>query len=117
MDRIDVSTVADEKLTIRLASQSAEVARRVGSKISLPAAKLALADYAKNEKLTVHGDLSKEKAPDLVFAARMMASSVHIPITLDGEKGTINVWSMEREAFPDEAVALLKEAVAAMKKQ
>lgn len=117
VDRIDVSTVDDDKLTIRLASQSAEIARRVGAKVSLPAAKLALADYAKNEKLTVHGDLSREKAPDLAFAARMMGSSVHIPITLDGAKGTVNVWSLERDAFPDEAVALLKEAVAAMNMQ
>jgi hypothetical protein len=116
VDRIDVTTVADETLTIRLASQSGEVARRVGAKVSLPAAKLALADYAKNEKLTVHGDLSKERAPDLVFAARMLSSSMHVPITLDGEKGTVNVWSMERDAFPQEAVALIREAVGAMKK-
>lgn len=82
-----------------------------------PAAKLALAEYATRDKTTVHGDLAKEKAPDLVFAAKMMASSTHVPITLDGAKGTINFWSMEREAFPEEAVATLKEAAAAMTKK
>jgi peroxiredoxin len=116
LDRIDVSTLADEKLTIHLASQSAEIARRVGATVSLPAAKLALAEYAKNEKMTVHADLSKEKSPDLAFAARMMSSSVHVPTVFDGAKGTVNFWSMERDAFPDEAVAILKEAAAVMRK-
>ena len=39
------------------------------------------------------------------------------PITLGEEKGTVNFWSMEREAFPEEAVTLLKEAAAAMTKK
>jgi peroxiredoxin/mono/diheme cytochrome c family protein len=117
VDRIDVTTVKDGTLTIRLASQAADPQRRAAKAVALPAAKLALAEYATAEKLTVHTDLSKEKAPDLVFAARMMSSSAHIPIKLGEEKGTVNFWSMEREAFPAEAVALLKEAAAAMTKK
>jgi hypothetical protein len=116
LDRIDVTTVADGTLTIRRTSKAPDSLRREERAISLPAAKLALAAYATDAKLTVHGDLSMEKAPDLVFAARMMSSSAHIPVTLEGAKGTVNFWSMERNAFPDEAVAILKEAADAIQK-
>lgn len=116
LDRIDVTTVAGDTLTIRRVSVLPDPLKKTLSAVSLPSAKLALADYAAGAKLTVHGDLSKEKAPDLVFAARMMSSSVHVPIALDGAKGTVNFWSMEREAFPEEAVAILREAAAAMVK-
>jgi hypothetical protein len=116
LDRIDVTTVADGTLTIRRTSKAPDALRREERAVSLPAAKLALAAYATDAKLTVHGDLSKEKAPDLVFAARMMSSSAHVPVTIEGTKGTVNFWSMERNAFPEEAVAILKEAAAAMQK-
>jgi peroxiredoxin/mono/diheme cytochrome c family protein len=116
LDRIDVTTVADGTLTIRRVSQSQDPLRKAVGNVALPAAKLAVAEYATRDKPTIHGDLSKEKAPDLVFAARMMASSAHIPVTIDGAKGTINFWSMERDAFPKEAIAILKEAAAALAK-
>jgi peroxiredoxin/mono/diheme cytochrome c family protein len=117
LDRIDVTTAADGTLTIRRVSQPQDPLRKAVGNVALPAAKLAVAEYATRDKPTIHGDLSKEKAPDLVFAARMMASSAHVPVTIEGAKGTVNFWSMEQNAFPEESIAILKEAAEVLTKK
>jgi hypothetical protein len=38
------------------------------------------------------------------------SSSMHIPVRFDGQPATLNFWSSEKNAFPEEAVKLLTEA-------
>jgi hypothetical protein len=71
---------------------------------------LALAEHARGDKPVIHETLAKEKAPDLRFMSRGFASSLHVPVKLDGNPGAVNFWSEEPRAFPPEAVELLRRA-------
>jgi hypothetical protein len=115
LDRVDLAVVEGETLTIKLASQSAQIRQQLGGRgISVPAAGKALAAYAAGEKTVVNADLASPKEADLVYMARLLSSSVHVPIALADQKAVVNFWSAEKEAFPPEAVLLINEAVGRM---
>jgi hypothetical protein len=46
--------------------------------------------------------------------ARAYKSSLHVPVEIDGVKGTLNFWSTEASAFPPSAVTLLEDVARAM---
>ncbi|MGD9646203.1 MAG: redoxin domain-containing protein [Pirellulales bacterium] len=73
----------------------------------------ALANYLSADKPIVVPDLSKEPGS---LAKRMhgrgLASSVHIPVQIDGRPATVNFWSTEADAFPPAAVELLAQVAA-----
>ena len=64
----------------------------------------------------VHQQLADERGIDLQFMARAYGSSLHIPGRDRRLQGHAQFWSTEKDAFPPEAVSLLKEVVAAMHK-
>ena len=43
------------------------------------------------------------------MARKDIRSSMHVPVEIDGLRGTINFWSAEAGAFPPEAVKLLEQ--------
>lgn len=112
MDRIDWMTIKDETLEIRGVAQSAGP-RRTGVGLKVPAAKLAIAEYARAKATVVHGDTGKVDAPDFKLLGQRYSSSVHIPVRIGKEVGIVNIWSTEFEAFPVEAVEFLVKAVKA----
>jgi peroxiredoxin len=113
VDRVDLVVVKDDKVEILLDAHPAELDPQLpGRGAKLPAAKMALAAHAQSDQPVVHEVLSKEKAPDLRFMSRGFASSLHVPVRLDGKPGTVNFWSEEPKAFPPEAVELLRRAAA-----
>jgi peroxiredoxin/mono/diheme cytochrome c family protein len=118
LDRIDVSTVSDGKLYLRQTSKTGDAGTKADiAGFSIDAKGMALAEHALAGKPATHAKLAQETALDLRFRSKTMGSSTHIPVTLDGQKGTINFWSTETDAFSDDAVKFLTEAAAAMMKK
>jgi hypothetical protein len=115
LDRLCWTTIEEGKLHIRRCVQEAENEQIVGGtgrKVDVRITKLA--GYADKSEPVVNQNLASERGIDIQFMARAYKSSVHFPAEKDGLKGTINFWSTEKEAFPPEAVALLKEVAAAI---
>ena len=52
----------------------------------------------------------------LTIVPHGVASSVHVPVKVDGATATINFWSTDQNAFPPEAVKLLEELARTMVK-
>jgi hypothetical protein len=51
----------------------------------------------------------------MTMMSKSLASSVHVPVILEGKPATLNFWSKETNAFPEETCVLLRavtEAVA-----
>ena len=44
---------------------------------------------------------------DVRFFGTVMKSSFHVPVTIDGKRGTVNFWSREADAFPKESQEIL----------
>ena len=117
LDRLCWSTVEDGKLHIRRCVQEADHEQAVGGagrKVDVRITKLA--GYAEKTEPIVNQRLAGERGIDLQFMARVYKSSAHFPVEIDGFKGSLNFWSTEADAFPPEAVSVLKEVVAAMTK-
>ncbi len=115
LDRLCWTTIEDGKVHIRRCVQDPENEQMVGGagrKVDVRITKLA--GYTEKTEPVVNQNLAAERGIDLQFMSKVYKSSVHFPLEHEGFKGTINFWSMEKEAFPPEAVAALKEVVAAM---
>jgi peroxiredoxin len=116
-DRMDLTTVKEGKLGVRRAVQAGGLRELAGGRgIEVRAAAMGLTRYAQEGKTVVHTDLSKARHPDLVLFGRVFSSSLHVPVTIDGDPGCISFWSREGDAFPPAAVELLEEAVRLMAK-
>ena len=62
-----------------------------------------------------HPDLKKARGADMALVSKSLTSSVHVPVILEGKPATVNFWSKEEDAFPEETQTLLRavaEAVA-----
>jgi hypothetical protein len=115
LDRICLTVVNDGKLRVERDAQEPQLRSRIGGRgIEVAAARMALAEYANAEKEVLNDDLSKLAAPDMRLLGRALASSFHVPVQVDGRKATINFWSREAEAFPPQAVELLRELAVLM---
>jgi hypothetical protein len=118
LDRVCWTAVEDGQLVVKQCVQEPSLEGRVGGAgRKVPAARVALAKYAAEGRPRVHDDLAAERGLDrldLVFMARAYGASCHVPVKIDGRPGTINFWSTEKQAFPQEATNLLAEIAAAM---
>jgi hypothetical protein len=115
LDRVCWTTVEGEKLVVRRCVQEPALEKQVGGagrKVDLRLTKLAT--YAEKTEPRLHPQLGDVRGFDLQFMARAYASSLHIPVKIDGVMGTINFWSTEKDAFPPELVSLLSEVAKAM---
>jgi peroxiredoxin/mono/diheme cytochrome c family protein len=111
VDRVDVSAVDEGTLRFRAVSQPPIVKSKVGgSEVEISGAALALEDYAGAKSPTVQNQLDADDPhADLAHMARGLRSSLHVPVTIDGQACCVNFWSREREAFPSEAVEVLTQ--------
>lgn len=87
---------------------------RAGAGFKVPNLKLHLTELANQDKTTVYPQTSEVKGQDFRMLSRRFASSVHVPITVNGKKATVNFWSADADAFPPEAVSLIEEIAKAM---
>lgn len=87
---------------------------RAGAGFKIANVKLHLSELANKDKTTVYPQTSDVKAQDFRLLSRRFASSVHVPITVNGKRASLNVWSGDADAFPPEAVSLIEEIAKAM---
>ena len=116
LDRIDWMTVEGKTLHVRRVAQSME-AKRGGSGIKVPATGMRLAEYIAGNKVVVHPDTGDVKTGDFRLLGRLFASSMHVPVQIDGVRGAINFWSADLDAFPPPAVKLLEDVATAFAKE
>jgi hypothetical protein len=61
-------------------------------------------------------DLKKMRAADINMMSSTLASSAHVPVTVEGRPGTLNFWSKQKNAFAKDQEPLLRAlAQAALK--
>ncbi|MDX1947642.1 MAG: redoxin domain-containing protein [Pirellulaceae bacterium] len=117
VDRICWTSLADGKLVVRRCTQEPELEKIVGGAGRKVDSRLTkLASYIGKPAPVAHQRLADERGFDLAFMARAYGSSLHIPAEIAGEKGTLNFWSADLDAFPPAAVQLLAEIAAEARK-
>jgi len=111
LDRICITAVADGgKIRIARVAQETRLAKTVGgSGATLSANNWSLPTYAKGDKTVVNENIAAVGSAEFRFMSTALGASMHVPITFEGQPATINFWSAENGAFPEEAVELLEE--------
>lgn len=72
----------------------------------------ALAAYINRDDLIVVNDLASESGSLMQkMHDKGIRSSVHVPLQYEGFRGTLNFWSLEENAFPPEAVEVIRQVV------
>jgi peroxiredoxin len=121
VDRICLTTVTEGKLRFDRVAYPGNVSWRIVSPGPESFSRgYALAAFALYDRFMVIPDLSKSGGLDLMVMAKILSSSAHVPIALEGRPGTVNFWSKEKDAFPKETHGLLSalgQAVVAAPKQ
>jgi peroxiredoxin len=114
LDRVCWTTVSDRRLHVRQVAQipALESVGRNGT--AIPVLGMGLPKYVEGTTTVVHQDLRDVSGLDFRTMSRALASSMHVPVKTRGESGTINFWSTDAGAFPDEAVQLLKQVAQLM---
>jgi hypothetical protein len=114
LDRVDWMTVEAGKLEIRAVSQAVAGSKQTGTGLKVPANKLRIAEYATGSEVVVNSDTGQIGTPDFKLMSRFFASSMHVPVQVNGVDGVVNFWSAELGAFPEEAVALFEQAATSL---
>jgi hypothetical protein len=108
LDRVDVMAVRGDGLEIVLDAHPADrIPHLPGRGFRIRQSDLAIVGHARGGAPAVHDDLAQETAGDLKFMAAEFASSLHVPVTFDGQPASVNFWSQETGGFPPEAVEVL----------
>lgn len=115
VDRVDWMSVADNKLTIERVAQNGFGRRGGGEGMAFPSEQLLVAKYAAGKEVVVHSDISKLASADFRLLSRLLASSMHVPVTLNGKPGVVSFWSTDKDAFPPAAVEVLQQVAKAVK--
>lgn len=117
LDRVCWTVPTSGKLEVRRCAQEPALEKLVGGAgHSVTASLTIISSYAEREASISHPKLAGLKPFDLAHMARAYGSSLHIPATVDGSRGTLNFWSVEEAGFPPEAEAFLKQIPELLKK-
>jgi hypothetical protein len=109
VDRVCLTTYWDGKLRVEKATYTGEVTPHLAETGFEQAGKFfALAHYALRGQSMHHSDLKKARGADMKLMSNSLASSVHMPVVLEGKPATVNFWSKDADAFPEESRALLR---------
>ncbi len=111
LDRICVTTVEKDRLRLKLLMEQLGLKTSFRSTSTVMRIKgQSLADYALGDKVVVNETLSGTQGSIMAgMASKDIRSSMHVPMTYQGNKATINFWSAEAGAFPPEAAKLLEQ--------
>jgi hypothetical protein len=109
IDRVCLTTYWNGRLKVEKAAYPGEVVPHIAETGFEQLGKFfALAHYALRGQLVSHPDLKKARGADMTMISKSLASSVHVPLILEGRPATLNFWSKETGAFPEAAQALLR---------
>jgi len=118
VDRVCFTAVEGNQLIVKRCVQPPELETKVGGTgRKVPVSMSQVARAAEKSTPTAYAALDKEKgltSIDLSHMSKCYGASFHVPVKVEGKSGTINFWSTEKEAFPQEARSLLEEAAALM---
>ncbi len=111
LDRVCITTVDGDKLRLK------QIQERIGLRTAFRSASTvakaegeALSDYALGDKVVVNDDLRNVKGATMNKLSRKdLRSSMHVPVTIDGQRCTVNFWSTEEAAFPPQAAQILEQ--------
>jgi peroxiredoxin len=111
VDRICLTTIDKDRLRLKMLMERLGLNTSLRSKTTVVrVAGQSLAEYALGDKVAVNETMSGTKGSIMAgMASKDIRSSMHVPVTFKGQRGTINFWSAEAGAFPPEAVRLLEE--------
>ncbi|MFO0949354.1 MAG: hypothetical protein U1D30_26150, partial [Planctomycetota bacterium] len=76
---------------------------------------LGLYQYASKKETTVNDGSTTPTGVEMQILSRILPSSVHIPLRVQGKPASVNIWSIDKNAFPPEVVASLEELVGLLK--
>jgi hypothetical protein len=109
IDRVCLTTYWDGKLKVEKAAYPGEgVPHVAGTGFEQLGKFFALAHYALRGQVVSQPDLKKARGADMTMMSKSLASSVHVPVILDGKPATVNFWSKDTGAFPEETQMLLR---------
>jgi peroxiredoxin len=116
LDRVCVTEIDNEKLRLKLINERLGVRTSLSSRSTIVKTKgQSLAEYAEGTETVVNQDLANTHGSIMAGMSRKdIRSSMHVPVTIDGKRATVNFWSAEAEAFPPEAVRILEEVARLM---
>ncbi len=111
LDRICVTSVEKDRLRLKLLMEQLGLNTSFRSTSTVMRIKgQSLADYALGDTVVVNETLSGTNGSIMAgMASKDIRSSMHVPVTFQGNKATINFWSAEAGAFPPEAATLLEQ--------
>jgi hypothetical protein len=109
IDRVCLTTYWNGKLKVEKAAYPSEGTPHLAETGFEQAGKFfALAHYALRGQVVCHADLKKARGADMRMMSQSLASSLHVPLILEGKPATLNLWSKETGAFSDETQELLR---------
>jgi peroxiredoxin/mono/diheme cytochrome c family protein len=111
LDRVCVTTIEKDRLRLKLLQEQLGLNTSFRSTSTVVRTKgQSLADYALGDKVVVNETLSGTNGSIMAgMASKDVRSSMHVPVTYQGNKATINFWSAEAGGFPPEAAKLLEQ--------
>jgi hypothetical protein len=121
VDRIDVSVADGMSFRYLFVAQGEELPstmkglKELPKQISSLGPALGLYRYAKGGKTVVNNEPGKATGLEMKFMAKILPSSVHVPIQIDGKPCTVNFWSLDERGFPPEAVETCQKLVETLK--
>ncbi|MBX3415022.1 MAG: redoxin domain-containing protein [Pirellulales bacterium] len=111
LDRVCVTYVEEDKLRPFVVTEINEFETTLRNAANVMKADgQALAAAAAGDEVVVYDDLTQ--APGSIMSRMVrkgVQSSMHVPVTVRGKRGTVNFWSSEPDAFPPQAVEYLSE--------
>jgi hypothetical protein len=112
VDRVCLTSVSAGRLKVERASYPGDVARHMATAgFETESKAFALGYLAVRGSLIAFPDLDNAPGIDLKMLSATLGSSVHVPVVREGEPGTVNFWSKQKAAFPNETHALLEAVV------
>jgi peroxiredoxin len=109
IDRVCLTTYWNGKLKVEKAAYPGTIVPHIAETgFEQPGKFFALAQYALRGQVVCQSDLKQARGADLKMLSKSLASSIHVPVVLEGKPATLNFWSKEPGAFPDETQALLR---------
>jgi peroxiredoxin/mono/diheme cytochrome c family protein len=111
VDRVCLTTVENDKLRLRMLQERLGLKTSLKSKSTVVrAGGQSLADYALGDQVVINQSMAGTKGSVMTnMGSKDIRSSMHVPVTVKGARGTINFWSAEGEAFPPQAADLLEK--------
>lgn len=109
LDRLDITFIDDDSIHLRAVAEfNGFKSGYTSSSTVLPVQGNSLAEAAHAEKPTVFADINKAGGGVMRrMYIKGIRSSAHVPVVIDGKKGTLNAWSTDPAAFPSQAIELL----------